>query len=140
MPLPRFDVRLETNNLAYDVDNDGRFLITASVEQSATVPMAVVLNWRREEEITPKSGRRSDLVSGGGFLDNGWMVGYSSPKAGDSAETPPARDTPIWDKAVLDGKDSFRYRELSGHRTLRACRNTTRRSPYDTPNKHRITH
>jgi hypothetical protein len=40
----RCSIWLETNNLAYDVDKGGRFLITASVEHYANVPIAVVLN------------------------------------------------------------------------------------------------
>jgi hypothetical protein len=33
-------------NDSYDVSADGRFLIASPVEQSATVPMTVVLNWQ----------------------------------------------------------------------------------------------
>jgi len=47
VPKPLFDVRMGTsNNRSYDVGADGRFLIATPVEQSATVPMTVVLNWQ----------------------------------------------------------------------------------------------
>jgi hypothetical protein len=47
VPQLLFDVRLGTNNPAFDVDKDGRFLIATPVEQSATLPMTVVLNWQQ---------------------------------------------------------------------------------------------
>jgi hypothetical protein len=46
IPQPLFDVRLGSTNSSYDVSADGRFLIATPVEQSATVPMTVVLNWQ----------------------------------------------------------------------------------------------
>jgi Tol biopolymer transport system component len=46
VPKPLFDVRLGTVNPTYDVSADGRFLIATPIEQSATVPMTVVLNWQ----------------------------------------------------------------------------------------------
>jgi eukaryotic-like serine/threonine-protein kinase len=47
VPKPLFDVRMGTSgNRSYDVSADGRFLIATPVEQSATVPMTVVLNWQ----------------------------------------------------------------------------------------------
>lgn len=42
---PLFGVRLPPNGW-YDVGKDGRFLIPSDIEQSATVPLAVVVNWR----------------------------------------------------------------------------------------------
>jgi Tol biopolymer transport system component/tRNA A-37 threonylcarbamoyl transferase component Bud32 len=45
VPKPLFDVRLGTSNPSFDVSADGRFLIATPVEQSASVPMTVVLNW-----------------------------------------------------------------------------------------------
>jgi hypothetical protein len=45
-----FDVRLapagQNKNPTYDVSADGRFPIATPVEQSATVPMTVVVNWQ----------------------------------------------------------------------------------------------
>ncbi len=46
VPKPLFDVRLGATNPTYDVSADGRFLIATPAEQSATVPMTVVLNWQ----------------------------------------------------------------------------------------------
>ena len=47
IPKPLFDVRMGTGlNRSYDVSRDGRFLIATPVEQTATVPMIVVLNWQ----------------------------------------------------------------------------------------------
>jgi eukaryotic-like serine/threonine-protein kinase len=47
VPKPLFDVRqMATGNATYDVSADGRFLIATPVEQPATVPMTVVLNWQ----------------------------------------------------------------------------------------------
>ena len=47
VPQHLFDVRMSANvNASYDVSADGRFLIATPVEQSATVPMTVVLNWQ----------------------------------------------------------------------------------------------
>lgn len=45
VPQPLFDVRLGSSNPSYDVSADGRFLIATPSEQSARVPMTVVLNW-----------------------------------------------------------------------------------------------
>jgi Tol biopolymer transport system component len=47
VPKPLFDVRLGTNNPNFDVSKDGRFLIPTAAEQSANVPMMVVLNWQQ---------------------------------------------------------------------------------------------
>ena len=47
IPQPLFDVRLGSNNPSYDLSADGRFLIAMPVEQSASVPMTVVLNWQQ---------------------------------------------------------------------------------------------
>jgi len=48
VPKPLFDVRLGAaiNFPSYDVSADGRFLIATRVEQTATVPMTVMLNWQ----------------------------------------------------------------------------------------------
>ena len=47
VPQPLFNVRIgASSNRSYDVSADGRFLIASPVEQSATVPMTVVLNWQ----------------------------------------------------------------------------------------------
>ena len=46
VPKPLFDVRLGNGVASYDVSADGRFLIATPVEQSASVPMTVVLNWQ----------------------------------------------------------------------------------------------
>ena len=43
VPQPLFDVRL--GSTMYDVSQDGHFLIPTTAEQSANVPMTVVLNW-----------------------------------------------------------------------------------------------
>ncbi|MBZ5607139.1 MAG: protein kinase [Acidobacteriia bacterium] len=45
VPSPLFDTRLTSGNTWFDVSKDGRFLIPASVEQSTSVPMTVVVNW-----------------------------------------------------------------------------------------------
>jgi len=47
IPQPLFDVRLANTSSSYDVSADGRFLIPTPVEQSASVPMTVVLNWQQ---------------------------------------------------------------------------------------------
>jgi Tol biopolymer transport system component len=46
VPKPLFDVHLGPTNANYDVSADGRFLIATPAEQSAAVPMTVVLNWQ----------------------------------------------------------------------------------------------
>jgi Tol biopolymer transport system component len=46
VPKLLFPVRLGPTNPGYDVSSDGRFLIATPAEQSATVPMTVVLNWQ----------------------------------------------------------------------------------------------
>jgi eukaryotic-like serine/threonine-protein kinase len=47
VPKPLFDVRLPTGrNAWFDVTKDGRFLVPVPVEQTATVPMTVVVNWQ----------------------------------------------------------------------------------------------
>jgi Tol biopolymer transport system component len=48
VPKPLFDVRLRISIYfpSYDVSADGRFLIATRAEQSATVPMTVLLNWQ----------------------------------------------------------------------------------------------
>jgi len=45
-PQPLFDVRIPAGNTWFDVSKDGRFLIPVQVEQSAAVPMTVVVNWQ----------------------------------------------------------------------------------------------
>jgi Tol biopolymer transport system component len=45
VPKPLFDVRLETNQVWFDVSKDGSFLMPTSTVQAATVPMTVVVNW-----------------------------------------------------------------------------------------------
>jgi len=50
VPQPLFDVRLASGNSSYDVSADGRFVIATPVEQLATVPMTVVLNWQASLE------------------------------------------------------------------------------------------
>jgi len=39
-------VRWASRNASYDVSADGRLLIAMPAEQSASVPMTVVLNWQ----------------------------------------------------------------------------------------------
>jgi hypothetical protein len=46
VPKPLFDVRPLPVNAKFDVSKDRRFLIPTLVEQSANVPMTVVLNWQ----------------------------------------------------------------------------------------------
>jgi hypothetical protein len=48
VPKPLFDVRtdLAVFGAGYDVANDGRFLIPVPVEQTATTPITVVVNWQ----------------------------------------------------------------------------------------------
>ncbi|HTD42874.1 MAG TPA: hypothetical protein VK687_01785 [Bryobacteraceae bacterium] len=38
-------IRASTAGSGYDVSKDGRFLIPTQVQQSATAPMTVVVNW-----------------------------------------------------------------------------------------------
>ena len=45
VPKPLFDVRVDTA-ARFDVSKDGKFLIPNQVESTATVPMAVVVNWQ----------------------------------------------------------------------------------------------
>jgi len=45
-PQPLFDLRILGGNAWYDLGKDGRFLIPVQVEQSAAVPMTVVVNWQ----------------------------------------------------------------------------------------------
>jgi Tol biopolymer transport system component len=48
VPRPLFDVRIWTNGdtgTGFDVTKDGRFLLPMLVEQQASAPMTVVLNW-----------------------------------------------------------------------------------------------
>ncbi len=45
VPKALFNVRLGPISPDYDVDNQGRFLIATPVDQTAGVPMTVVLNW-----------------------------------------------------------------------------------------------
>jgi hypothetical protein len=44
VPKPLFDVHL-VGLSNFDVSKDGRFLIPAQIEQSATVPITVMVNW-----------------------------------------------------------------------------------------------
>jgi len=46
VPRALFDVRISTNgDTGFDVTKDGRFLLPILVEQEASAPMTVVLNW-----------------------------------------------------------------------------------------------
>jgi hypothetical protein len=45
VPKPLFDVRMDAGAW-FDVSKDGKFLLPAQVEASATVPMTVVVNWQ----------------------------------------------------------------------------------------------
>jgi hypothetical protein len=46
VPKELFETRLGGGNDAwYDVDQNGRFLMPIQLEQAATVPMTVVVNW-----------------------------------------------------------------------------------------------
>jgi serine/threonine protein kinase/Tol biopolymer transport system component len=45
VPHPLFEVANSMVNLRFDVTKDGRFLVPALVEQEASAPMTVVLNW-----------------------------------------------------------------------------------------------
>ena len=45
VPKPLFEVRLATGNTNFAVAKDGRFLLPVLLEQTASVPMTVVLNW-----------------------------------------------------------------------------------------------
>jgi eukaryotic-like serine/threonine-protein kinase len=45
VPKALFEPRLGTNRPSIDVSKDGRFLLPALVEQEASTPMTVVLNW-----------------------------------------------------------------------------------------------
>ena len=48
VPKPLFDLHTDLTNFGagYDVGKDGRFLIPVPVEQSATTPITVVVNWQ----------------------------------------------------------------------------------------------
>ena len=46
IPQPLFEVRLGTNNPAFDVSSDGRFLFATPVEQTSAAPITVVVNWQ----------------------------------------------------------------------------------------------
>jgi len=48
-PKALFEVRIPSNgvNVGFEVGRDGRFLVPALVEQQASTPMTVVLNWPR---------------------------------------------------------------------------------------------
>jgi Tol biopolymer transport system component len=45
VPQPLFDVQMGKLNPGFDVSRDGRFLIPVAVEQTAPVPITVVVNW-----------------------------------------------------------------------------------------------
>ena len=45
VPKPLFEVRMSTNNIGFEVGADGRFLLPLIEEQTAAVPITVVLNW-----------------------------------------------------------------------------------------------
>ena len=45
VPKPLFPVRFSVGINRFEVSNDGRFLVPAAVEQDASAPMTVVLNW-----------------------------------------------------------------------------------------------
>ena len=45
VPKALFDVRLGVGNARFDVAKDGRFLIPTPLEQSASAPITVVVNW-----------------------------------------------------------------------------------------------
>jgi serine/threonine protein kinase/Tol biopolymer transport system component len=45
VPKALFEVRLQGNDVRIDVNKEGRFLLPALVEQQASAPMTVVLNW-----------------------------------------------------------------------------------------------
>jgi serine/threonine-protein kinase len=46
VPRALFEVRILTSDItSFDVSNDGRFLLPVLVEQQASTPMTVVLNW-----------------------------------------------------------------------------------------------
>lgn len=47
VPQPLFDARQFGINGTCDVSADGRFLLAMPVEQAASSPMTVVLNWRQ---------------------------------------------------------------------------------------------
>ncbi len=46
LPVPLFETHLGPSNAWYDVGADGRFLIPTQIEQTATVPITVVVNWQ----------------------------------------------------------------------------------------------
>jgi serine/threonine protein kinase len=47
VPKPLFDVRMgASNNRSYDVSVDSRFLVASPAEQTAAVPMTIILNWQ----------------------------------------------------------------------------------------------
>jgi eukaryotic-like serine/threonine-protein kinase len=45
VPRALFEARIQSNSLSIDVSKEGRFLLPALVEQEASTPMTVVLNW-----------------------------------------------------------------------------------------------
>jgi len=45
LPQPLFDTHLGVGFTWFDVSNDGRFLIPTQLEQTASVPLNVVINW-----------------------------------------------------------------------------------------------
>lgn len=45
VPRALFEVRMVTNDSGFQVSTDGRFLLPTPVEQQASTPMTVVLNW-----------------------------------------------------------------------------------------------
>jgi dipeptidyl aminopeptidase/acylaminoacyl peptidase len=45
VPKPLFDVRLGRGDTNFDVSKDGRFLIPTLLDQGASEPLTVVLNW-----------------------------------------------------------------------------------------------
>jgi len=45
VPKALFEARIQSNSLSIDVSKEGRFLLPALVEQEASTPMTVVLNW-----------------------------------------------------------------------------------------------
>jgi hypothetical protein len=40
-----FEARIQSDSVSIDVSKEGRFLLPALVEQEASTPMTVVLNW-----------------------------------------------------------------------------------------------
>jgi len=45
VPTALFPVRIGTGNTRFDVAQDGKFLIPTPVEQTASAPITVVVNW-----------------------------------------------------------------------------------------------